>query len=291
MAVVGRLQQELGRVGRAAGDDDDATAIALGFALALDDDLGHGGAGRVRLERADEGMGQQGDGRILDGRAHGEHLGIRFRVDQAREPVAVLAANAAAERHSLLVEHDAAGCVERAITRARQVVVKPLHARLVRDRRVGIRRAGRRLGRVFPACAVYVVHLLGLGVVGLHLFVREGPGRRDTVVVPNLAEVFPAQAVERSAVHLGGAADEVVDAGLEGLAVPVVPRLRGDVAVLHEDLFGHPVLRLARQPPAALEEQDAFAGRGQVTSQSAAAGAASDDDHVVGGAHADPPFT
>src|SRR5207244_8511856 len=134
-------------------------------------------------------------------------------------------------------------------------------------------------------CAVYVVHLVGLGVVGVHLFVREGPGRRDTVVVPNLAEVFPAQAVERSAVHLGGAADEVVDAGLEGLAVPVVPRLRGDVAVLHEDLFGHPVLRLARQPAAALEEQDAFAGRGQVMGQGAAAGAASDDDHVVGGAH------
>ena len=42
-----------------------------------------------------------------------------------------------------------------------------------------------------------------------------------------------------------------------------------------------PVLRLARQPVAALEQQDALAGRRQVAGERAAAGAGADDDHVV----------
>ena len=111
-------------------------------------------------------------------------------------------------------------------------------------RRERIGRAGRRLGGVFAARAVHLVHLLGLGVVGLHVFVADGPGRRDAIVVLELAEVFLAQAVERRAKHLGGAADEVVETGLKRLPHLVVPGFLGNVAVFNKHLFDVPVLLL-----------------------------------------------
>src|SRR5215475_14858966 len=111
-----------------------------------------------------------------------------------------------------------------------------LDARLMRHSRERIGRAGRRLGWVFAARTVHLVHLLGLGVVGLYVFVADGPGRRDAVVMLELAEVFLAQTVERRAIHLGGAADEVVDTGLERLPHPVVPGFLKNVAVLNEYL-------------------------------------------------------
>ena len=94
-----------------------------------------------------------------------------------------------------------------------------------------------------------------------------------------------AQPVQRGAVELGGAADEVVHLRLERLAVAVVPGVRRDVAVVDEHLVREPVLRLARQPAAALEQQDPLARGRQATHQRAAARAAPDHDHVVGGAH------
>ena len=74
-----------------------------------------------------------------------------------------------------------------------------------------------------------------------------------------LAEVLLAQPVERRAVELRRAADEVVDLRLERLALLVVPRVRRDVAVVDEHVLREPVLRLARQPVAALEQQDPLA--------------------------------
>ena len=210
-----------------------------------------------------------------------EDFRVGFGMDEAGKPVAVHATHAGAERHVLLVEHDAAGRVKRMIAGPRQVVGQLLDARLVRHRRKGIRRARRRLGRVFATRAVHLIHLLGLGVVGLHLLVADGPGRRDAVVVLEFAEILFAQAVQRRAIHLGGAAHEVVDAGLKGLAVLVTPSVAGDIAVLDEHLFGAPVLGFALQPVAALEQQDALARRSQVTGQRAAAGAAADDDDVI----------
>src|SRR3984893_6538992 len=121
-----------------------------------------------------------------------------------------------------------------------QVVGELLDARLVRHRRERIRRARWWLSRVFATRAMHLIHLLGLGIVRLHLVVADGPGRRDAVVVLEFTEILFAQAVERRAVHLGCAAHEVVDAGLKGLAVLVTPRVAGDVAVLDENLFGAP---------------------------------------------------
>ena len=101
-------------------------------------------------------------------------------------------------------------------------------------------------------------------------------------MVLELAEVLLAQAVERRAVQLGRAADEVVHLRLERLCrVGVVPGVRRDVATVDEHVVHVPVLRLAREPVAALEQQDALARRSQVPDERAAAGAAADHDHVV----------
>ena len=152
----------------------------------------------------------------------------------------------------------------------------------------GIGRARRRLGRVLAARAVHLVELLGLRVVGLHLVVGDRPGRRDAVVVLELAEVLLAQAVERRAVELGRAADEVVDLRLERLALGVVPGVRRDVAVVDEDVLR----RASSAARAAASRRARAAGSACPTApsrcdQRAAAGAAADDDHVVV-AHRDP---
>ena len=100
-------------------------------------------------------------------------------------------------------------------------------------------------------------------------------------MVPELAEVLFAHPVQRRAVELGGAADVVVHLRLEGLAVGVVPGVRRDVAIVDEHVPGGPVLRLARQPVAALEQQDPLARGSEMARERAAARAAADDDHVV----------
>ena len=163
----------------------------------------------------------------------------------------------------------------------RQVVRELLDPRLVRDGRVGVGPAGRWLGRILAPRSVHLVELLRQGVVRLELVVGDRPGRRDPVVMPQLAEVLLAQTVKGRAVHLRRTADVVVDPGLERLAVRVVPGVGGDVAVVHEDRLGEPVLELARQPAATLEKQDALPRRCEVAGERAAAGTGTDDDHVV----------
>src|SRR5947209_14238742 len=83
------------------------------------------------------------------------------------------------------------------------------------------------------------------------------------------------------AVHLRVAADVVVDPGMELAAVGAVPGLACLVAALDEDGVGAPVLELAREPVAALEQQDALAGRGELVHERAAARAGADHDDVV----------
>src|SRR5215831_5858574 len=94
------------------------------------------------------------------------------------------------------------------------------------------------------------------------------------------AEIAFAQAQQDGAVHLGIAADPVMDARLERLAVLVMPGLARLVAVLGEHGLRTPVFPLARQVIAAFEDQDALARRGELMGERAA-GAAADDDHVV----------
>ena len=132
------------------------------------------------------------------------------------------------------------------MARGLEVVGELLDPRLVRDRRVRIRSARGRLGRVLPARPVHLVSLLRERVVRLELVVRDRPGGRDAVVMADLSEVLLAEPVERGAVELRRAADEVVDSWLERLAVRVVPRVRRHVAVVDEHRLRQPVLELAR---------------------------------------------
>ena len=132
-----------------------------------------------------------------------------------------------------------------------------------------------------PSLPVDEVETLGLGVVGLEVVVGDRPRGRDAAVVADLAEVALAQAEEDRAVELRVAADEVLRVGRERRAVGVEPLLAGHVAVAAEDLARVPVLRLAREVAAALQQQDALAGRGEPVRERAAAGAGADDDDVV----------
>jgi hypothetical protein len=163
-----------------------------------------------------------------------------------------------------------------------QIVGELLDPRLVRDGWERVRSARVGLGRVLIVSTVYLVKVLRLGVVGLDLLVRDRPRGRDPVVVPELPEVLLSQTVERCAVELRRPTHEVVDLRLEGLALVVVPRVLGDVAVVDEDILRQTVLRLAGEPVAALQQQDPLARRREVACKRAAAGTGSDDDHVIG---------
>ena len=90
------------------------------------------------------------------------------------------------------------------------------------------------------------------------------------------------EAGQAGAVELGVAAHPVVDAGLERLAVAAVePRLGGRVALADEHFRGLGVLRLSRQEPTPLDDQDVEADPSAPTRASAAH--AGTDDHHIGG--------
>src|SRR5262249_37955990 len=67
----------------------------------------------------------------------------------------------------------------------------------------------------------------------------------------------------------------------EGLALLVVPAVRGVVAAVHEDVLCEPVLWLPREPVTPLQQEDLLARGRELVDQGAAAGAAADHDHVV----------
>ena len=281
VAVRRRAQQQRGRVDGAAGDDDDVGAVALLAPAAVDHDLRDRASAGVGLQAHDARVRAQGDVLALDRGPHAQHVRVGLAVGQAREAVEAVAAHAAPALGIALVEVDADRQVERVMAGLDEVVVELLDARLVRDGRVGERPGGRGLGGVLAALAVDEVQPLGLGVIGLEVVVGQRPRRRDAGVVADLVEVALTQTEEDRAVELRVAADEVLLVGAEGIAVLVDPLLAAEVALLEEDLLGVPVLGLAGQVTAALEQQDALAGGGEAVSQRAAARAGADDDDVV----------
>ena len=101
----------------------------------------------------------------------------------------------------------------------------------------------------------------------------------------HLAEVAAAHPEQDRPVELRVAAHEVLLVRAERGAVLVDPLLTREVALLDEDLLGVPVLGLARQVAAPLEEQDALAGRREAMRERSAARSRADDDHVVVLAH------
>jgi hypothetical protein len=194
VAVVGGAQEQGRRVDGPAGQDDDVRRVVLAGSIPLDDDLAHLPAGGAGFQVFDEGVGRERDVGMRQRRVHAANLGVRLGVDQAGEAVAALAADAGALVRGLLVKHDAQRRVEGVQAEAGEFVGQVLDAQLVADRRVQVRGAGGRLGRVFAAGAVDVIQPLRLGVVGLEVVVADGPGRGQAAVVADLAEVLLAEA-------------------------------------------------------------------------------------------------
>src|SRR5207249_5509917 len=120
-----------------------------------------------------------------------------------------------------------------------------------------------------------------LGVIRLQLLVRDRPGRRETSLVLDLAEILLAEPQQHCPVDFGVATDVVVDAGMENLPILVFPTDISFVLVVDEDGAGIPVLLLAREIVTPLEQQNSFPGRSQMISKRAAPGAGADDDRVI----------
>ena len=115
-------QQQLGGVGRAAGEHHDVRGIALELAVTLDHDLRHRRPVAVRLELDHLRVRQQLDVLVLERRPHAEHLRVRLAVHRAREAVAVFAADAGAVGQIRLVQADPARRVERVVAGGLEVV-------------------------------------------------------------------------------------------------------------------------------------------------------------------------
>jgi hypothetical protein len=111
---------------------------------------------------------------------------------------------------------------------------------------------------------------------------RPAPPARS-LTVRDRGEVPFAEAGQARSVHFRAAADHVVHAGDERAAGAVAPPLGRRVAALEEHPSRRPVLRLARQAPPPLQDEDVDAPPRQGLRDGAAAHAGSSDHHVCGG--------
>ena len=281
MLVIGRVEQDLGAVGRPGGDNHDVAGVDLPLAVPGDDDPGDAAPGVVGLQPGHLGPGEQGDVGPVEQRPDRDHVGVGLGVHQARVAVAPGAADAGAARPVGLVQHDPARGVERVVAALGQPIVDLLDPRLVGDRGPGVGLAAMALGRVLTAVAVHLVQVLGLRVPRLEVVVGQRPGRGDPVDVLDLAKVGGAQPVQGRAVQLGGPAHEVVDLRLERLAVTVVPGVLGDVLPVDEHRARIPVVHLPGQEVPALQQQDVLAGAGEGVRERPSPGPGPDDDHVI----------
>ena len=220
--------------------------------------------------------GHHRDVRRLEGGRRDADLGIALGEDLAGEPIARLAADAGAT----LAQVDPERQRERPQALPFEAVGDVGDDRLMRDRRVGERRRTRPLDGVRAGGAVHPEQSLGFGVVGLELVVVDGPGRRDAVLALEHPEVLAPEARQGRAVDLRAAADDVVDRRTERLAAPVEVGIRRPVALGDEDLARAPVLGLARQVAAALDDEDLRAAVPERVGERPAAHAAADDRDV-----------
>jgi len=78
-------------------------------------------------------------------------------------------------------------------------------------------------GGIFALIPVHMIEPLCFSIVGFHILVTERPGRRDTAVMVNLAEVLFAQPKQRGAVEFGIAADVIIGMRVQLFAILVVP--------------------------------------------------------------------
>ena len=120
-------------------------------------------------------------------------------------------------------------------------------ARLMRQRRIGIRGVRRRLGRVLAAQPVDVKQLFGGLVIRFEHVVFDRPCRRDAVRMLDFIEVALAQPQEHPAIDLAVAADEIMQAGTKSPTVGTIPGLVGLISCVDEDSLAVPIFAFARQ--------------------------------------------
>src|ERR1044072_828253 len=126
-----------------------------------------------------------------------------------------------------------------------------------------------------------MVELLRLGVVRLKLVIRDGPGRRDSAVMANLPEILLAKSKERRAIELRVAADIIICVRVKLMASAIAPGLFRVVPRLYIHGAGVPVLLLALDVIAALQEQDALSRVRESVRERPPSSSRADDDYVV----------
>jgi len=147
--------------------------------------------------------------------------------------------------------------------------------------RIWVRSARRWVRGILGPQPVDLVEALRLPVVRLQFVVADRPSRRHAAPVFDLAEVLAPQPEQSGAVKLRIAADAVARMRMEHAAIGVPPHLRGVILAVDVDCFCAPVVFLTRHVIAALEKQNALAGRRQGIGERATTGTASNDDDVV----------
>ena len=182
-----------------------------------------------------------------------------------------------------LVEHHAAGRVEGMQPSGGEVLGELRDARLVGDRGERVGSAGRRFGRVLAARAVHLVELLGLACSRAPSARRRSATRarcrRDGAARRSPRRAAGTARPRRAWWHRPRSSAPAAGTACRRRRTRCPARCSGSST---KTSAAEPVLRLAGQPVAALEQQDALAGRRQPVGERAAARAAADDDHVVG---------
>src|SRR6266700_7016498 len=128
------------------------------------------------------------------------YLRIGLGVNQARESIARVAADAFARVRIAFVEAHAERRVEWLQSQRRQIIAELLNARLMTDRRKRIWPRSVRLARIFPPLSMHLEQALSFEIVRLEIVVCDGPGRRDPAVVLQDSKVLSAQAEQRGTI-------------------------------------------------------------------------------------------
>src|SRR5215813_8405409 len=285
MLVASGAQQKESRIQGSACDDDDISRVRLLDAFVIDTNRADAAAGGLRLQTLDKCIGDECDIRVLEHRLDADALCIRLAIDQARITVESIAPDASAggalRLAVLFVEQHAERQRKWMMALPLQGVMEFLDARLVRDRRAGIRPACRRVSRVDPMLAMYLVELLSFAIVRLKILVGERPSRGRPAMMFDLAEILLAQTKQRGAVHLGIAAHPIVDPRMERAAIPVVPGLLRLIPCIGEDGGGIPIFSFTWQKVTAFEEQNSLAARRKPMGEGTSSCTRADDDDVI----------
>ena len=281
MGGIGRAQPQRRRIGSTGRGDDDVAFDPLFAGNPVDHDGGGALARSVGLDADGAAPGHERD--IVVGERLGEHRRARIDLGQhlARKAAAGAAADTGRGGGIGVVASDSERQRRGVPAERTEMLGKRGDAGIVGKRRIGEGRVVGLIARVDMAPPMHLPQGLGLGVPGRHLGIVDRPGRRQPAVIAHAVEVALLHAHQRGAVEGRIAARPVVGVRIERPSVLVDPDVAGIVLVVDEDGLGRPVVRLDRQHGAALEDEDRLAGVGQRMGQRSAAGARTDDDHVI----------